>query len=199
MYQFSVDAFHIVFKDVTSVCVAYLCLEVRLKSLRISVGLEDFMKKFFIFSSAMSLRIGDVKDVQFHDEDWRPKVLVTHMKLPEVALSYLRPKCELTFAKAFDRKEILEKVKGVDGLLWATMDVLNAEILDAAGPQLKSISIKSAGYDTVDVAEIKRRNIKLGYTPILVNEPTAEAAIGLAISAGRRFREGRLNMEKYGN
>ncbi|CAO1346869.1 unnamed protein product [Diamesa tonsa] len=143
----------------------------------------------------MSLRIGDVKDVQFHDEDWRPKVLVTHMKLPEVALSYLRPKCELTFAKAFDRKEILEKVKGVDGLLWATMDVLNAEILDAAGPQLKSISIKSAGYDTVDVAEIKRRNIKLGYTPILVNEPTAEAAIGLAISAGRRFREGRLNME----
>lgn len=145
----------------------------------------------------MSLKIGDVKDVQFHDEDWRPKVLVTHMKLPEIALNYLRPKCDLTFAKAFDRKEILEKVKGVDGLLWATMDALNVEILDAAGPQLKSISIKSAGYDMVDVAEIKRRNIKLGHTPILVNEPTAEAAIGLAISAGRRFREGRLNMEKY--
>lgn len=130
------------------------------------------------------------------NETWKPKVLVTHTKLPEEALNYLRQKCELSFAKSKERSDILKKVKGVDGLLWASLDKLNAEVLDAAGPQLKSISVKSAGLDYVDVAEIKRRNISLGYTPILPSEPTGEIAIGLALAAARRFHNGRLNMEK---
>lgn len=132
-------------------------------------------------------------DVKFN-ETQRPKVLVTHTKLPEEALNYLRRKCELRFAKSRERWDILEKVKGVDGLLWATIDRLDAEVLDAAGPQLKSISVKTAGLDYVDVAEIKRRNIALGYTPILPSEPTGEIAIGLALAAARRFHEGRINM-----
>lgn len=134
--------------------------------------------------------------VKFKNETWKPKVLITHTKLPEEALNYLRQKCELSFAKSNERSDILKKVKGVDGLLWASLDKLDAEVLDAAGPQLKSISVKSAGLDYVDVAEIKRRNIPLGYTPILPSEPTSEMAIGLALSAARRFHEGRLNMQK---
>lgn len=135
-------------------------------------------------------------EANLRNETWKPKVLVTHTKLPDKAINYLRQKCEVSFAKSNERSEILEKVRGVDGLLWASLDKLNAEILDAAGPQLKSISVKSAGLDYVDVAEIKRRNIPLGYTPILPSEPTSEAAIGLALAAARRFREGRLNMER---
>ena len=152
------------------------------------------MKHFLIrFSTSMDLENNVVK---FKDETWKPKVLVTHTKLPDEALNYLRQKCELSFAKSNERCDILKKVKGVDGLLWASLDKLNAEVLDAAGPQLKSISVKSAGLDYVDVAEIKRRKIPLGYTSILPSEPTSEIAIGLALSAARRFREGRLNMEK---
>lgn len=135
-------------------------------------------------------------DVKFKDSTWRPKVLVVHTRLPEAAMSYLRPKCELSFAKSNDRNDILKKVKGVEGILWATLDKLNGEVLDAAGPQLKSISLKSVGLDYVDVAEIKRRNISLGYTPILPAKPTGEIAVGLALAAARRFHEGRLNMEK---
>lgn len=129
------------------------------------------------------------------NEMWRPKILVTHTRLPEEALNYLRQKCEVTFAKSNERSDILKKVKGVDGILWASLDKLNAEVLDAAGPQLKSISVKSAGLDYVDVAEIKRRNIPLGFTPILPSEPTGELAIGLALAAARRFHEGRVNMQ----
>lgn len=135
-------------------------------------------------------------EVKFKNESWIPKVLVTHTKLPDEALIYLRRKCELSFAKSNERGDILRKVRGVDGLLWASLDKLNAEVLDAAGPQLKSISVKSAGLDYVDVAEIKRRNIPLGFTPILPSVPTGEIAIGLAIAAARRFRHGRLNMEQ---
>lgn len=97
------------------------------------------------------------KEIKFKNSEWKPKVLVTHTKLPEEALNYLRQKCEVSFAKSNERDDILKKVKGVDGLLWASIDKLNAEVLDAAGPQLKSISVKSAGLDYVDVVEIKRR------------------------------------------
>lgn len=137
----------------------------------------------------------DFDVVNMWNESFNPRILVTHTKLPEEALKVLE-KCEVTFAKSNERSEILKKVKGVHGLLWASLDKLNGEILDAAGPQLKSISVKSAGLDYVDVAEIKKRGIALGYTPILPAEPTAELAIGLALSAARRVREGRLNMEK---
>ena len=135
-------------------------------------------------------------DLKFKNETWKPKVLVTHTMLPEAGLQYLRQKCELSFAKSRERGDILKKVKGVDGLLWGSLEKLDAEVLDAAGPQLKAISTKSVGLNHIDVAEIKRRNILLGYTPILPSEPTGELAIGLALSAGRRFHEGRLLIEK---
>lgn len=92
------------------------------------------------------------------------------------------------------REEILQMSKGMHGILWATHHRLDAEALDAAGPQLKAISTLSAGTDHVDVLEVKRRNIALGHTPIVLNDAVADAAIGLMISAGRRFHEGQLKI-----
>lgn len=127
---------------------------------------------------------------------WRPKVLVAHTKLPYDSLNDLREKCDLIFANSSNRAELLEKVKGVDGILWASVQNLNKEVLDAAGPQLKSISLKSAGYEFVDVAEVRLRNIPLGYTPSLSKSAVAEHAIGLALAAGRRYYDGRLCIEQ---
>lgn len=82
----------------------------------------------------------------------------------------------------------------MDGILWATHEPLNAEALDRAGPQLKVISTKSAGIDYVDVAEVKRRGIPLGHTPNVLSDAVADLAIGLMVSAARRFREGFLKI-----
>lgn len=92
------------------------------------------------------------------------------------------------------REEILSKSEGVDAILWATHERLNAEALDRAGPQLKAISTKSAGIDYVDVAEVKRRSIPLGYTPNVLSDAVADLAIGLMISAARRFHEGNIKI-----
>lgn len=64
------------------------------------------------------------------------------------------------------------------------------------GPQLKAVSTKSAGIDYVDLAEVKRRNVLLGSTPIVLNNAVADIAVGLMIAAARRFHEGRLKIEK---
>lgn len=54
--------------------------------------------------------------------------------------------------------EVLQLAAGVDGILWGTYDKLNAEVLDAAGPNLKAISTYSAGLNHVDIVEVKRRS-----------------------------------------
>lgn len=92
------------------------------------------------------------------------------------------------------REEVLSKSQGCDGIFWPRQIFLNAEILDHIGPQLKVISYTTTGLDHVDVAELKRRGIALGYTPNLMNDAVADSAIGLMISAARRLHEGYLKM-----
>lgn len=72
------------------------------------------------------------------------------------------------------REVILSKSEGVDGILWATHDRLDAEALDRVGPQLKAISTRSAGIDYVDVSEVKRRGIPLGHTPNVISDAVSD-------------------------
>lgn len=86
----------------------------------------------------------------------------------------------------------------MDGVLWATHEKLNAEALDRAGPQLRAISAKSAGLNHVDLPELRRRGIRLGYTPDVVSDAVADLAVGLMISAARRFHEGNMHLLNNG-
>jgi len=125
----------------------------------------------------------------------RPTVLVTHPDVPEAGFKILRNKCNVIVANATTREEILKLSAGVDGILWATHCKLDAEALDAAGPKLKSLSTMSAGLDYVDLPEVRRRNIPIGYTPYVLDNAVADIAVGLLVAAGRRFHEGRLKIE----
>lgn len=54
----------------------------------------------------------------------------------------------------------------------------------------------SAGYDHLDVPEIKKRGIKVGHTPEVLSAAVAEIAVLLILSAMRRAHEGRLKLEQ---
>ncbi|XP_059618655.1 glyoxylate reductase/hydroxypyruvate reductase-like [Phlebotomus argentipes] len=138
-----------------------------------------------------------LKDLPKLSSEWRPKVLVTHCEIPQAGLDILRQKCDVILTEGLpqpSREEVLRLSKDVDGILWANHEKLNAEALDAAGPRLKVISTMSAGIDYVDVQEVKKRKIPLGYTPTVLNDAVADVAVGLAIAAGRRFHEGQLKI-----
>lgn len=64
------------------------------------------------------------------------------------------------------------------------------------GANLKVISTISAGYDHLDVPEIKRRGIKVGHTPQVLSAAVAEIAVMLTLCAARRSHEGRLKLEE---
>ncbi|CAG8541905.1 16460_t:CDS:2 [Funneliformis mosseae] len=88
------------------------------------------------------------------------------------------------------REKLLEMVKGVDGILCMLTDKIDSELLDAAGPNLKVVSTLSVGYDHVDLNELRKRSIPLGYTPGVLTDATAEITVMLVLAAARRMREG---------
>ncbi|NXT05748.1 GRHPR reductase, partial [Prunella fulvescens] len=58
-----------------------------------------------------------------------------------------------------------------------------------AGPGLKVISTLSVGFDHLALDEIKKRGIRVGYTPDVLTDATAELSVALLLSACRRLPE----------
>lgn len=83
-----------------------------------------------------------------------------------------------------------ERVRGVDGLLCLLTDRIDAELMDAAGPQLKIISQMAVGYDNIEIAAARERGISVGNTPGVLTEATADLAFALLLAGARRIVEG---------
>ncbi len=117
----------------------------------------------------------------------RPKVFVTRM-IPECGLERIRAECDADVWPERlppSRQELLLRVKGCDGLLTLLSDTIDAEVLNAAGPQLKVVSNYAVGYNNIDVAEAVRRDVKVGNTPGVLTEATADLAVALLLAAAR--------------
>ncbi|KAG9305185.1 hypothetical protein G9A89_010693 [Geosiphon pyriformis] len=122
----------------------------------------------------------------------RYKILITKDLLPS-SMERLQsaPDIELLRPEngSFSRTVLLQIIKGVDGILCAPKDKIDAELLDQAGPQLKVVSTHSVGYDHIDTNELRKRGIVLGFTPGVLTDATADIAIILILGAARRIRE----------
>jgi glyoxylate/hydroxypyruvate reductase len=68
-------------------------------------------------------------------------------------------------------------------------DKVDEELIDAAGSQLKAIASFSVGTDHVDRDALKKRNIRLGYTPTALTDAVADLTIMLILMAQRRVGE----------
>lgn len=122
------------------------------------------------------------------------KVFITRA-IPEAGLRMLQ---EALGAGAVDmyrdgefisRHELLKRVKGVDAIYSILTETINAEVLDAAGPQVKIVANMAVGYNNVDVAECTKRGIPVTNTPGVLTEATADLAWALLLAAARRTGE----------
>lgn len=125
----------------------------------------------------------------------RPRVFVSR-KMRDAGLNLVLEFCD---ADVWDeemppaRDALLEKVRGVDGFLSMLTDRVDAELLDAAGPQLKVVSNHAVGFDNVVVADATARGIPVGNTPGILTDATADLTFALLLAAARRVVE----LEKY--
>ncbi len=83
---------------------------------------------------------------------------------------------------------LAEKAGQADGMLTMLSDKLDANLIERAG-NLKVISSMAVGYDNIDVAAATRRGIRIGYTPGVLTETTADLIFALLMAAGRRIVE----------
>jgi len=84
---------------------------------------------------------------------------------------------------------IKENIRDADGLLCSLVNRVDREVIDAAG-KLKVISTFSVGYDNIDVNYAKSKKIRIGYTPEVLTDATADLIFGLMLAAARRIVEG---------
>ncbi|PWA23566.1 glyoxylate reductase/hydroxypyruvate reductase [Gambusia affinis] len=123
------------------------------------------------------------------------KVFITR-RIPEEGMKILSGATGVCEVSQWDsdepvpRAELLKGVQGAHGLLCLLSDKIDAEVLDAAGPNLKVISTMSVGFDHLALDEIKKRGIRVGYTPDVLTDATAELTVALLLATARRLPEG---------
>ena len=120
------------------------------------------------------------------------KIVVTG-RIPESAVQQLRAEHDVdawSGTESISRDELLARVAGADALLTLLTERVDAELLDAAGPQLKVVANVAVGYDNVDVPACRERGVIATNTPGVLTEATADIAFALILMATRRTGEG---------
>ncbi len=122
-----------------------------------------------------------------------PPVLVTR-RLPATPMQAILDRCDADVwegpPEAIPRDELLRRVAGKHGAVTLLTERVDAELLEAAGPQLRVVANYAVGYDNIDVEECTRRGVMATNTPDVLTETTADLAWALLMAAGRRIAEG---------
>ena len=122
----------------------------------------------------------------------RPEVLVTR-PIMEAPLARLRERCGVTVDEndfGIPREDLLKKVAGRDALITMLTERVDAELLAAAGPQLRIVANHAVGFDNVVLDDCTAAGVLASNTPDVLTETTADTAFALIMAAARRVGEG---------
>lgn len=126
------------------------------------------------------------------------KILVTY-NLPRLPFENHPSDWEITFPsnEQMSREEIIHLLPEYDVLLtiFHSHDIVDKEIIDV-GTKLKLISNYGVGYNNIDVQYAREKGVTVTNTPRSVNNPTAELAMALMLSAARRVSECNFRIRK---
>lgn len=86
-------------------------------------------------------------------------------------------------------EELKQNIRGCDAVVSLLTDVIDAEVMDAAGPGLRIVANYAVGYNNLDVAAANRCGIVLTNTPGVLDEATATHTIALMLAVARRIPE----------
>ena len=120
------------------------------------------------------------------------KVVVTG-KIPAGGLARLKAEHDVLAwesDQAISRTELLQMVVGADAIVSLLTEKIDAELLAAAGPQLKSVSNVAVGYNNIDVPACEEAGVLVTNTPGVLTEATADIAMALILMSTRRLGEG---------
>lgn len=92
--------------------------------------------------------------------------------------------------RVIKQRELLRGVRGADAILSILTDKIDADVMDAAGPQLKIIANFAVGFDNIDLKAAKARGITVSNAPTEeVSETVAEHVVALMFALAHRVVE----------
>ena len=91
---------------------------------------------------------------------------------------------------AMDRAALQAAVQRADVLVPTITDVIDADLINGAGEQLKMIANFGAGVDHIDIEAAVARGVIVTNTPGVLTEDTADMAMALILAVSRRMVEG---------
>jgi len=125
-----------------------------------------------------------------------PLRVVLTRRLPAALLARLRAALPPGAALAYHdsdapmpRAELLAACAGASALLCTLSDAVDEELVRAAGASLRVVSTMSVGYSHCDVAALRAARARLGHTPGVLTDATADLVLGLLLATSRRIVE----------
>ena len=126
------------------------------------------------------------------------KIVVTG-KIPEIALEKLKKSHEVISwgeETPISRDEMLKRVPGANLIVSLLTEKIDEEVLTSAGNDLKAVCNVAVGYNNIDVAACKNRNVLVTNTPGVLTDATADIAMALILMTTRRLSEGERVIRK---
>jgi len=121
----------------------------------------------------------------------KKKVFLTRI-LHNFALKKLKKRYQIEIHSGkipISQTKLRSKIKEIDGLICFPYDRINKEAIGLA-KNLKVISTYSVGFDHIDTKYAKKKKIRVGYTPEVLTDATADLAFSLLLDILRRVSEG---------
>nr|WP_297442006.1 D-glycerate dehydrogenase [Nitrosopumilus sp.] len=121
----------------------------------------------------------------------KKKVLLTRT-LHDFALKELRKKYQIEIHSGkipIPQTKLRSRIKEIEGLICFPYDKIDKEMIKHAR-NLKVISTYSVGFDHIDTEYAKEKKIRVGYTPEVLTDATADLAFSLMLDIARRVSEG---------
>ncbi|TCP40677.1 lactate dehydrogenase-like 2-hydroxyacid dehydrogenase [Tamaricihabitans halophyticus] len=122
-----------------------------------------------------------------------PRIVVT-TPIPEPAAELLRTAGgELWISQeggSLPTERLHEVAQGAHAIVANLRDRVDAELVEAAGEQLRVVANIAVGYDNVDVPALAERNVQVTNTPGVLTDATADLAFALLLMVTRRLGEG---------
>lgn len=88
------------------------------------------------------------------------------------------------------RADLLQRVAGAAGLITMLSEKIDADLLDAAGPQLKVVANFAVGFDNIDLDACTQRGVRATNTPGVLTNATADLAWTLILATARHASAG---------
>ena len=120
----------------------------------------------------------------------RPAVLVTR-RIPSAVLATLQEACDVDMHDRDDlpHPDLVARVRGKQGLLSVVTDAIDRSVFEA-GSDLKVVSTIAVGYNNIDLAAARERNVIVTNTPDVLTEAAADLTWSLILGMTRRIVEG---------